>query len=186
MSTMFKYRVHEVAKDFKLPTKKITEILTQYATTPKNHMQVLTALELDIIFEYLTINNQIESIEEIYAVVSPPATPPKAQPEKEAKTQTEAKAPEKTTAAAPAASTPPQKKPDKPFTPRQAPQKRVVDTSGATINIAKYDERLDNLVPERAENMKRGKEKFVKKGQQRQQTMASGAKRRQEARQGPP
>ena len=76
MSTMFKYRVHEVAKDFKIPTKKITEILTQYATTPKNHMQVLTIGELDIIFEYLTINNQIDSIEEIYAVESPPATIP--------------------------------------------------------------------------------------------------------------
>jgi translation initiation factor IF-2 len=35
MSTMFKYRVHEVAKDFKVPTKAITEILTEYATTPK-------------------------------------------------------------------------------------------------------------------------------------------------------
>ena len=35
MSTMFKYRVHEVAKDFKLPTKTITEILSAYATTPK-------------------------------------------------------------------------------------------------------------------------------------------------------
>ena len=184
MSTMFKYRVHEVAKDFKLPTKKITEILTQYATTPKNHMQVLTALELDIIFEYLTINNQIESIEEIYAVVSPPATPPRKDADKEkkpgAETESAAKSPaaDAVSAGRPAA----QKKPDKPFTPRQAPQKRVVDTSGATINIAKYDERLDNLVPERAENMKRGKEKIVKKGQQRQQTMASGAKRRQEER----
>ena len=191
MSTMFKYRVHEVAKDFKLPTKKITEILTQYATTPKNHMQVLTAGELDVIFEYLTINNQIESIEEIYAVVSPPATPPRKDPGKDAKAAEpghEADGAVKSAAesAAVAGSAPagrlPQKKPDKPFTPRQAPQKRVVDTSGATINIAKYDERLDNLVPERAENMKRGKEKIVRKGQQRQQTMASGAKRRQEER----
>ena len=181
MSTMFKYRVHEVAKDFKLPTKKITEILTQYAATPKNHMQVLTIQELDIIFEYLTVSNQIESIEEIYAVVSPPAMLPRKEAEKEPKADAVTESPEKGAAAVPA-SKPQQKKPDKPFTPRQAPQKRVVDTSGATINIAKYDERLDNLVPERAENMKRGKEKFVKKGQQRQQTMASGAKRRQEER----
>ena len=187
MSTMFKYRVHEVAKDFKLQTKKITEILTQYASTPKNHMQVLTADELDIIFEYLTINNQIDSIEEIYAVISPPATPPRKEAEKDSADSaapSEPGGPAKigeASEAAPAGK-PPQKKPDKPFTPRQAPQRRVVDTSGATINIEKYDERLDNLVPERAENMKRGKEKIVKKGQQRQQTMASGAKRRQEER----
>ena len=193
MSTMFKYRVHEVAKDFKLPTKQITEILTKYAETPKNHMQALTTRELDIIFEFLTINNQIESIEEIYAVESPPATPPRSKKSEQAEgaagTAPESAQDAKTAQGQPGeaatqARTQPQppKKEDKPFVPRQAPQKRVVDTSGATINIDKYDERLDNLVPERAENMKRGKEKIAKKGQARQQTMASGAKRRQEER----
>jgi len=189
MSTMFKYRVHEVAKDFKLPTKKITEILTQYATTPKNHMQVLTIEELDIIFEYLTSTNQIETIEEIYAVESPSATPARKEKGKDADAaglppapaEGEPKAPHSPDAAT--ARRPQQKKPDKPFMPHRAPQKRVIDTSGATINIAKYDERLDNLVPDRAENMKRGKEKIVRKGQkQHQQTMAHGAKRRQEER----
>ena len=190
MSTMFKYRVHEVAKDFKLPTKKITEILTQYATTPKNHMQVLTIPELDIIFEYLTTNNQIESIEEIYAVESPPATPPTAKKaetkdETQKGTAQDTKETPSSQAAGEKIDAPklqPQVKPDKPFVPRQAPQKRVIDTSGVTINIDKYDERHDNLVPERAENMRQGKEKIQRKGQQRQQTMASGAKRRQEER----
>ena len=198
MSTMFKYRVHEVAKDFKLPTKKITEILTKYATTPKNHMQVLTIPELDLIFEYLTINNQIGSIEEIYAVESPPADLPVKEEKEEKDDKKKPADVPKTNESTQQAETeqkqkvdthpplqppqPPRKKPDKPFVPRQIPQKRVIDTSGATINIAKYDERLDNLVPERAENMKRGKEKIQKKGQQRQQTMASGAKRRQEER----
>jgi len=185
---MFKYRVHEVAKDFKLPTKKITEILTQYATTPKNHMQALTIAELDVIFEYLTFNNQIESIEEIYAVESPTAKPsPKGKEKSDdaaAGTTAAADGEAKTAQAADSAAKKPQhKKSDKPFMPHRTPQKRVIDTSGATINIAKYDERLDNLVPERAENMKRGKEKIVRKGQkQPQQTMAYGAKRRQEER----
>jgi len=189
---MFKYRVHEVAKDFKIPTKKITEILTQYASTPKNHMQVLTVKELDIIFEYLTVNNQIESIEEIYAVESPRAILPRKAKEKEAKeaaapgaaptaAESEAKTPQQPSDAA-AAHRQAQKKADKPFTPRQAPQRRLVDTSGATINIAKYDERLDSLVPDRAENMKRGKEKITRKGQKQPQTMAHSAKRRQEER----
>ena len=35
-----KYRVHEVAKDFNKNSKDITDILTKYATTPKNHMQI--------------------------------------------------------------------------------------------------------------------------------------------------
>ncbi len=36
---MLKYRVHEVAKDFGTTSKVITQILTDYMTPPKNHMQ---------------------------------------------------------------------------------------------------------------------------------------------------
>ena len=38
-----KYRVHEVAKDFGRNSKEIVDILTEYATAPKNHMQALEA-----------------------------------------------------------------------------------------------------------------------------------------------
>ena len=62
-----KYRVHEVAKDFGVATKDITEILTKYAETPKNHMQVLEDRELSLIFEYLTQHNPVSSIAVIYA-----------------------------------------------------------------------------------------------------------------------
>jgi translation initiation factor IF-2 len=179
---MFKYRVHEVAKDFKVPTKTVAEILTKYATAPKNHMQALTTAELDIIFEALTRANQIESIEQIYADVHVPEVKP-APAVVAAEPTADAKAGAPAAAAAPVTPAPQApKKPDKPFVPRQAPTKRVIDTSGATINIEKYDERIDSLVPERAENMKRGKEKFGKKNQQRTPTMAASAKRRQEER----
>ncbi len=53
---------------------------------------------------------------------------------------------------------------------------------GRYHQIDKYDERLDSLVPESAQNMKRGKEKFTKKSQARGQNMATSAKRRQEER----
>ena len=62
-----KYRVHEVAKDFGLPTKTITEILTKYAQPPKNHMQALSDQELSVVFEYLTQHNQVSSIQVIFA-----------------------------------------------------------------------------------------------------------------------
>jgi len=193
MSTMFKYRVHEVAKDFKIPTKKVSEILEKYATKPKNHMHILTVQELDIIFAYLTVNNQIESIEEVFATTAPEDEVKAVAEKTSGKTETAAPA-AATTAATPAAdataSNPPipdaarkpQKKIDKPFMPHKTPQKRVIDTSGATINMSKYDERLDNLVPERAEKMSRGKEKIVRKGRTPQQSIAHGAKRRQEER----
>ena len=66
---MNKYRVHEVAKDFGVPTKTIVEILTKYASAPKNHMQVLSDSELSLIFDYLTQKNPVSSIEVIFADV---------------------------------------------------------------------------------------------------------------------
>ena len=66
--SMVKYRVHEVAKDFNSTSKEISQILTDYATTPKNHMQVLESEELDVIFEYLTQHNQVASIADIFNV----------------------------------------------------------------------------------------------------------------------
>ena len=51
MALDFKYRIHEVAKDFGMASKDISQILTDYAAAPKNHMQVLEDAELDIIFE---------------------------------------------------------------------------------------------------------------------------------------
>ncbi|MBQ9858197.1 MAG: translation initiation factor IF-2 [Oscillospiraceae bacterium] len=193
MSTMFKYRVHEVAKDFKLPTKTVTEILTEYSTTPKNHMQVLTEDELDLVFEYITQNNQIASLEEVFAVEKKENAPAE-KTEKKAenkpadnKNANKAQGDKKNEQKKPAqqqtqAQQPKKEKEDKPFQPRRVPEKRIVDTSGATINMSKYDEHIDSLVPEKAENMKRGKEKFSKKNQNRNQSMASGAKKRQEER----
>ena len=75
-----KYRVHEVAKDFGLPTKTITEILTKYVAAPKNHMQVLTDHELSVIFDYLTQKNQVSGIQEIFADAAKKAEEKPAEP----------------------------------------------------------------------------------------------------------
>ncbi len=173
MSSLIKYRVHEVAKDFGVTSKVITDILTEYATAPKNHMQVLEDEELSIIFEYMTQHNQIESIAEVYAESAP-------QPEPKAEAEAEPAADGKT--AAPAAETAPkQPKPDKPHVPKKQPEKKVVDTRGtANTNLSKYDERFDNMAGEKAANMKRGKEKIGNKNKQRQNQMSASAKRRQE------
>lgn len=82
-----KYHVYKVAKDFKKNSGKITGILTEYATTPKNHMQVLEDREFSLIFEYLTRHNQVDNIESIYAEIcrEPEAAPaPKREPAKAA------------------------------------------------------------------------------------------------------
>jgi translation initiation factor IF-2 len=183
-----KYRVHEVAKDFGLNSKDISEILRKYATAPKNHMQVLEEAELNIIFEYLTRHNQIESLEEVFAdakkpqpkkePAAPAAEGKSSEPEKPAeKKEATKKAPAATKESGPAA------KPEREqIVTKAVPQKRVIDTRGVTVNLDKYDERLDTLVPERVANMKYGKEKFTRKGHGKQQSMAASAKKRQEER----
>ncbi|HHT17810.1 MAG TPA: translation initiation factor IF-2 [Papillibacter sp.] len=192
MSTLFKYRVHEVAKDFKVPTKAISEILKKYASAPKNHMQVLTTEELDLIFEHLTQTNQVDSIEEIYAEAAaapapaaakeaPKGAAPAAKPAAKKGEPASAKQTPAADAGAGKKQAQPQAKPAeaKPIVSRPVPQKRIIDTSGATINIAKYDERIEKLVPERAQNMRTGKQKFSKRSSRGANI---GSKRRQEER----
>ena len=116
MSSLIKYRVHEVAKDFGVTSKVITDILTEYATTPKNHMQVLEDAELSIIFEYMTQHNQIESIAEVYAeTAAPPAEKKSAESKAEAKDAGKAEAP--------AQEAQKQPKPEKPHVPKKQPEK---------------------------------------------------------------
>ena len=185
---MEKYRVHEVAKDFGLPTKTITEILTKYVAAPKNHMQVLSDHELSVIFDYLTQHNQVSGIQVIFADTyqAQPKEAPKAaekpagQPaEKPATPKPQAEAPRKDAASKqqePAQSA----KPVQPTT--RVPQKKIVDTrKGGDVNLAKYDERLEDLGGERGARMqqKGGKEKFRNnKGRQGGQVFSN--KRRQD------
>ena len=179
--SMIKYRVHEVAKDFNSTSKVISQILTDYATTPKNHMQVLENDELDLIFEYLTQHNQVGSIAEIFN--TPAQAEPKPSEKKPAKDEKPAKPAQQP--AQPAAPAPAKKeKENKPHVPRQVAEKRVIDTRGsAAVNMTKYDEKFDKMAGERGRDRDRkgGKEKIVNKSKQRQQQVAS-AKRRQEER----
>ncbi|MBQ7460314.1 MAG: translation initiation factor IF-2 [Oscillospiraceae bacterium] len=186
MSALVKYRVHEVAKDFGLTSKVITEILTKYATTPKNHMQVLEDRELDIIFEYLTSTNQMESIADVFADTAPKekekkqeAKPSAAEPEKQAG------APSPAAQSGEKQAQQPQKKEEKQRQPKAQPQKRVIDTSGVTINIEKYNERFEDMAGDRTrknQSARGGKEKIKQKPGRQQQNQAQSNKRRQEER----
>ena len=191
--SMIKYRVHEVAKDFNVTSKVISQILTDYIAPPKNHMQVLENHELDVIFEYMTQHNQAASLEDIFKVPEKPAAPAKkeAAPEKAA-------APAEKKPAQPAAApaqqpqqTAPQQpkkaeKPNKPHTPRQVAEKRVIDTRGsAAVNIEKYNEKFEDMAGSKtgSGNMRLGtKEKIVSKSKQRQNQQSASSKRRQEER----
>ncbi len=195
--SMIKYRIHEVAKDFNVTSKVISQILTDYVAAPKNHMQVLENHELDVIFEYMTQHNQVESLEEVFKVKPKPAPAPAPdqdkKPGKPAPGPNNApqggkvppRQPERPQNAAPAAEAPRPAKKDKPHVPRQVAEKRVVDTrGGAAVNIEKYNERFEDMAGNKANNsMRRGnKEKINSKSKQRPNSQAASAKRRQEER----
>ena len=209
MAMMMKYRVHEVAKDFGTTSKVITQILTDYATTPKNHMQVLETPELDVIFEYMTQHNQVASLEDVFKVTPPEKKP---EPQKESKAEDKAAAapadakagakaqpgakgaqkpaPQQQSAPAQQSAQPQKKKENKPHVPRQVAEKRVVDTrGGAAVNIEKYNEKFEDMAGNKANSQKMrsggggNKEKIKSQAKQRQQAQQqSPAKRRQEER----
>ncbi len=62
-----KYRVHEVAKDFGVNSKKILEILDGNSAEPRKHMTALEDNELDLIFDTITKENEVESFDEYFA-----------------------------------------------------------------------------------------------------------------------
>ncbi len=185
-----KYRVRDVAKDLDRSTKEITEILTQYATAPKNPMQALETRELSLIFEYLTQHNQVESIESIFADVYHEPKPAQEAPKADAPKQAEAgAAPEAPKAESKPAAAPqqaqPAAKPQQPAAQRPAsrvPEKRVVDTrKGGAVNLDKYDEKLERIASSKTKQMDAGREKFRNRGaNQRRASSFGGNKRRQE------
>ena len=177
-----KYRVHEVAKDFGVSTKEITEILTKYAETPKNHMQVLEDRELSLIFEYLTQHNPVSSIAVIYAEgakAEEKKPAPAAKPAQSAPAQSSGKLQQQTPAAGNAK---PAEQPKQPMS--RVPQRQVVDTRKATnVNLDKYDEKLQDMADARSsgkrdQQVPQGKEKFRNK--QRRDNNFNSNKRKQE------
>ena len=176
MSIDVKYRVRELAKDFGLSSKEITEILSKYGEAPKSTMQVLTDRELSMVFEYLTQHHQMESLAEVYAEGVQPGQK-KAETKSAPKAENAGKGGEQKKteqAAKPATESAPKSR---------VPQKKVVDTrKAADVNLDRYDQHLEDLAPERAERMQQGqgKQKIKQQSRNRQQQQRQSAKRRQE------
>ena len=233
MSIENKYRVHEVAKDFGVNTKDITDVMTEYFTAPKNHMQVLETEELNLIFDYMTKKHPVENMEEVLSqqaaerkapttqVVRQQPVKKAAKPEgkkdagkPEAKKETRKQEPKKAEKPEEKAAPAEQKQgsrnndrkkkrqPAKPHEQRQIlrPQGAVeaegsssvmteenkpkgkqihrVDTrGGGNVNLDRYDDRIDALVPQKADRMKQGKQKITRKADTRK---PFSNKRRQE------
>ena len=171
--SLVKYRVKEVAADFGMTTKEISEIVGKYFEKPRSNAQVLTEEQLNALFDHITQHRQIASIAEVYAV-APPAK--KEEPKKEAEKPAEPKKSEAKPTEKPADT-----KPAKPQQEQRKRERRVVDTKAVTVNADRFDDRVDSLVSERVQNYSGGKQKIGNKNKNKgKDKKGTGSKRRNE------
>ena len=160
-SAVNKYRVRELAKDFGMSNKDVMEILGKYGEAPKSNMQALTNEQLSLVFESLTQTHPASGIEEIFADTyrepkkqEQPAPAPAAQQPAQQKTAAAQQSAPAAQAAPAKQGAAPANKPALAQPTTRVPQKKVVDTrKGGDVNLAKYDERLEQMAPEKAKRM---------------------------------
>ncbi len=176
--SFIKYRLKEVAADFGVTPKDIAEIISKYGEKPKSNTQILTDQELNVVFEYMTQNNQISSLEQVFEA-KPAAKSPAPKQEKAAPVSQNAQAETKSQAQSSNNNT---NKPKKEAEPERKRERRVVDTSAVQVNSARFDDRVDSLISERAQNFQGGKQRIGNKNRQqnRQQGKFKGNKARNE------
>ena len=171
-----KYRVKEVAADFGVTPKEISEIVGKFGEKPKSNTQVLTDSELNAVFDYMTQKNQIKDLQQVFAVKP---TAPKAEPKKEAASQQarpqnnnqQARPQNNQQGNRPQNNNRPQgqqgnrpqqqnaQQPVKQAEPERKRERRVVDTSAVQVNTSRFDD-VDNLVSERVQNFQGGKQRI--------------------------
>ncbi len=175
--SLVKYRLREVASDFGVAPKEVTEIISKFSEKPKSNTQVLTEEELNIVFDQLTKNHPVASLEKAFAAQTavrqeapkaeaPKQEAPKAEQPKNAKPQQGGNktgnnannANSGNHSANNANNNAP--KADKPKEPERKRERRVVDTSAVQVNAARFDDRVDNLVSERVQDYARGKQRI--------------------------
>lgn len=183
-----KYKLHEAAKDFNVPSKKLIELLGKYFEGDKKSQTALEEKELDVIFDVLTAENAVDSLDSYFAMQKPAGErAPKVQkaaekaPAKEtAKEAAKAPAGEKAQKPAAAAGAPEKRKkekdPNRPMQSRTKGEIRHIDTRAENVELDKYNERYENIAPandRNGDNVVR-KQKLKQKSQQyRKQGMRS-------------
>mgnify|MGYP004572889499 FL=1 len=167
-----KVRLKELAADFGVAPKEISEIIGKFGEKPKSNSQVLTDTELNQVFEVMTQTHQISSLEQVFAQAPSKAQEKKAEEKKAEEKKPEARKPEadkkpqpskpEIKAEAPKQEAPKaqEKKADKPKEPERKRERRVVDTSAVQVNSARFDDHADSLVSERVQNYQGGKQRI--------------------------
>ena len=85
MSIEVKQKIKDVADDFAMPAKKLIEIVGKFYEKPKSSSQNLTEDQLNVIVDYITQQNQIDSIEQVFAAAAQKKEAPAPAPAQQAK-----------------------------------------------------------------------------------------------------
>ena len=75
-----KYKIKEVADDFAMPAKDVIEAVGKFFPKPKSSSQNLSEEQLNVVFDYITQNHQISSLEEVFAAAKPKEAPAESAP----------------------------------------------------------------------------------------------------------
>lgn len=70
-----KYKIHELAKDFNLKSNIIIDFFKSRGDEQKKSQTTLTTDELDLVFDYLTQTNSVESFDAYFAMKKPEPAP---------------------------------------------------------------------------------------------------------------
>ena len=204
---VIKQKVSDVAKAFGLSNKEVSELLTKHGIAVKSNSQSLNEEELNIAYDAITQAHQIGSLAEVFAAAQAAVDQKKKdteerhrrqQEEAEARVREEQRRKEEAEAKRnqpkPAAKPRQQgqtiqhqpkaveSKPAAQQNDQKGPKVHYVDTRGTNVNIDKYDERLDTLVPQQAGKYgnQQNKQKLTKQSQKRQQQQSSNKRRQEE------
>ena len=66
---LIKYKIHEVSKDFNISSKDIIALLKDKLGVDKKSQTSLEDTELDLIFDYVTKQNQVKSFDEYLSLI---------------------------------------------------------------------------------------------------------------------
>ncbi len=193
---MIKYKVKEVADDFNVKSKKITEILSEKCGVNKKSMTSLEVEELNVIFDVMTTESALESFNDYFAVRDKAVEEYEKQIEEEAK---EEKPKRKEIPIEQSEKKDTKKSASKTKTPKGKAQKvevvntieeegtdhrsnrRVIDTRQSNVDVEKYNQKYDDMANDKLRRNQdtSKKQKFTNRA--RKQRQRRGGKRETEA-----
>ena len=159
---MKKYKVKDIANDLGVSNKTITEILEKHCGVTKKTMTTVEDNELDVIFDVVTQQNKVDSLDSYFATrnnkiedapkeekAEEPKAEKKAKPEKKAEKKDKPKADK------------PEKKANNNDKPKTAPKaevkeepkeedttsrkRRVIDTRAINVDVERYNSKYDDM-----------------------------------------